>query len=363
MECEIQYIALYDLGEDLTYEEIEDKLAEVSQDDMVEYELEEEKGAPDYVNYPEPVIFQATPDFRWQDKTHKVKGKIFRSGELSLNVKIELEIDNLSELNQYLQQNSSLKQEVKHHCNEIYRQISSEFLVDVARSEHYKTGYSEIYPVYCINGTEYEDAAEFVQNNENKITALLTGRYQEENFSREEIDSVKSNTVRFFNTDCSIIHWNGSLLIDQRAEFSAIIYIMELVNKQFLTLKLYDRYIDNYLSDFMENVDKLLKMKILLHLPGLKNSISELTRIRVDIEKVTEMLDNYEKYLGKWYLARIYAQACEAFEINRWRNLLESRLDKVTEFYSMMEEEINRNRMLFLNVLTLMLFILWFVIG
>ena len=128
-------------------------------------------------------------------------------------------------------------------------------------------------------------------------------------------------------------------------------------------LKLYDRYIDNYLSDFMESIDRLLKMKLLLHLPGLKNSISELTRIRVDIEKVTEMLDNYEKYFGKWYLARIYAQACEAFEINRWRELMESRLEKVTEFYSMMEEEINRNRMLFLNVLTLMLFILWFVIG
>lgn len=363
MECKIQFIALYDLGKELTYKEIEKKLANIPQNALEEYDLEEEKGAPDYVSYPEPVIFQASPDFIWEEETHKVKGKIFRSGDLSFNVTLDLEIGNLAELNEFLLHNSSLKQEVKHHCNEIYRQISSEFLVDVTRNEHYKTGYSEIYPVYCITDTEFNDAEEFINNNENRVTALLTGKYREENFSNEEIENVKSNTVRFFNTDCSLIHWNGSLLIDERAEFSSIIFILELVNKQFLTLKLYDRYIDNYLSDFMESIDRLLKMKLLLHLPGLKNSISELTRIRVDIEKVTEMLDNYEKYFGKWYLARIYAQACEAFEINRWRELMESRLEKVTEFYSMMEEEINRNRMLFLNVLTLMLFILWFVIG
>ena len=363
MDIKIEYLIFYDLGSELSYEEIEGALEKIPGENVEEYSLDEEKETPDYIRYPEPVLFNPRPDFTRGDETYPVTGKIFKSGTLSLRVTVTLPDTSLDELNEFLAENRSLSEEIRHHCNEIHRQLKPHFPVDISRQEFYHSGQSEVYPVFCLSSTDFEDTARMVDQNSEEITALLNRRYRQRNFSGEQKEITLNNRVRFYNNDCSIIHWNGSLLIDNQGQFSSVLFILELVNIQFLNLMVYDDYVDNFLSDYMGRIDRFLKVRLLLHVPGLRNRISEITRLRVEIDRITEMLDNYEKYFGEWYLARIYTRACDAFEMERWRELLQSRLEKVTELYSMLEEEVNRSRMLFLNVLTLMLFILWFVIG
>ncbi len=362
MDVKIELFVFYELGGELTYEEIDAALENFSQRSSDEFMLEEDKGTPDYVRYPEPVIFRPASGFSRENNRHPVTGKIYKSGDLSLRITIDPGVDNLKELNEYMSENRSLKEEVRDHCRDIYRRLADEFSFDMTREEYYQRGMSEVYPVFCFRGFEKE-AEKLIEDKEREITALLNRQYRQRNFSREQIEATISDSISFYRHDCSVIHWNGSVLLNDGDRFSDVLLILELANIQFLKLKLYDDYINNYLSDYMDSIDRFLKFRLLLHVPGLRNKITEITRLKVELEKVTEILDNHEKYFGSWYLARIYSQACRVFEIDRWREVMEKRLEKVTELYSMLEEEVNRSRMLFLNVLTLMLFILWFVIG
>ena len=89
--------------------------------------------------------------------------------------------------------------------------------------------------------------------------------------------------------------------------------------------------------------------------------VKEIANLRVELEQIIDMMDNFEKYKGNWYLARLYYLANNAFQINRWKNLLEKRINKVNDLYNLVNSEINRKRMLFLNILMLLLFVLWFL--
>ena len=67
-------------------------------------------------------------------------------------------------------------------------------------------------------------------------------------------------------------------------------------------------------------------------------------------------MTNITKFVGDWYLARVYLAARERFHLDRWRQSVEQRLSQLDQFYSVVQSEVYERRMLWLEILIAVFF-------
>ena len=364
MNVTIQLFKFYDLGGPLSRLEIVNKLdnIEMSYGSLKRYQVETDKNEPDYINYPEPITFsiiQNTTDCI--EREYKIECKIYTYGALSLKTNLNVDVNDIDGLCNYIDKNNP-EDMVEDIFDQMYEDIFEKFKGRF-KGEYRPDNFTNLYPVYCLSETGCQDVSDIVENNKPEITSLLSGMYNKRDFSKTQIKNVMHVWTRFYQGDYSIVHWNATLAIDNDNDFSDLLFIIELANIQFLKLRAYDDYIDNYLSEYLDKSQNKFVHNFTIIFPGGGKMLSEITKMRVEIEQITDMMDNFEKFFGRWYLAKVYYLASSAFEITRWKNLIASRLDTVDEIYTMLHEEKNRKKMLLLNFLTFLLFVLWFVIG
>jgi hypothetical protein len=364
MKITIQLFKFYDLGGPLSRLEILNKIdkLEISYGSMSRYQVETGKNEPDYINYPEPISLSITRETTdYIESNQEFECKIYTYGALSLRANINIETEDINSLCNYIRQYSP-SDEIEDKFDKIFEEIFKVF--EGRLNQKYSAdNFTNLYPVYCISETDFPDVSNLITENRREITALLTGMYNRRDFSETQLENVMKVWTRFYESDYTVVNWNGTLAVDNKNDFSDLFFIIELANIQFLKLRSYDTYIDNYFSSYMALSQNTLIHKVDFLFPKDRRMLSEITKMRVEIEQITDIMDNFEKFFGKWYLAKIYYLASRAFEITRWRKLIASRLTTVEEIYTMLHEERNRKIMLLLNFLTFLLFILWFVIG
>ena len=362
MEFALNLFKFYNLGNPLERSEIIKKINKMNIEtkSMEKYHFDSDKGEPDYINYPEPISLHITKVTKKSEKIEIVV-KIFTYGVLTVKSELKPEIDDINELKKFYE-NESIISRVENLFDKLYNLFQQSFS-DNRKKEKYKSknNFSNLYPVYCISDTEYDNVKKLVDNNKKEIASLLLGLKDKSKFSEEQISNILKFNTRFYNKDYSIIHWNGTLAIDNEADYEDLLFIIEIANVQFIKLRAYDDYIGNYLADYLDLSKNRFKRGINFFNP-VSQMIKNISRIRVELEHITEIMDNFEKFFGKWYMAKIYYLASSSFEIPRWKKLIESRLDTVDDLYTMINNEKNRKKMLFLNFLTLLLFLLWFII-
>ncbi|GEM_PF-1918461 len=363
MEFTLNLFKFYDLGNPLERSEIIKIINKmnIKSSNMEKYHFDSDKGEPDYINYPEPITLYMTRKTK-KDEEIEIVTKIFNYGALTLKTELKPKIENIKDIKKFYEEEKIITR-IENLFDKIFNLFHQSFSQDNSQKEKYtsKQNFTNLYPVYCISETGYNNVKKLIDDNEDEIAGLLLGISDHNNFSEKQINNILKFNTRFYNKDYSIIHWNGTLAIDNEADYDDLLFIIEIANIQFIKLRAYDDYIGNYLSDYLDLSKNKFKRGINFLNPVSK-MIKNISRIRVELEHITEMMDNFEKFFGKWYMAKIYYLASSAFEIPRWKKIIESRLDTVDDLYTMINNEKNRKKMLFLNFLTLLLFVLWFFI-
>lgn len=362
MEFVLNLFKFYDLGKPLERSEIIKLInkTNIKTDNIEKYQFDSDKGEPDYINYPEPITLNITQKTK-KDEEIEIIAKIFNYGALTIKTELKPEVDDIDGLRKFYEEEEIINR-IENLFNRLFNLFHQSFSNN-SKKEKYtsKKNFTNLYPVYCISETDYKNVKKLVDDNREEIAGLLLGINDKSNFSEEQINNILKFNTRFYNKDYSIIHWNGTLAIDNEADYDDLLFIIEIANIQFIKLRAYDDYIGNYLSNYLDLSKNRFKRSINFFNPVSK-MIKNISRMRVELEHITEMMDNFEKFFGKWYMAKIYYLASGAFEIPRWKKIIESRLDTVDELYTMINNEKNRKKMLFLNFLTLLLFVLWFFI-
>ncbi|MGM0409948.1 MAG: hypothetical protein ACQEQF_04220 [Bacillota bacterium] len=361
MEISLNLFKFYDLAGPLTRSEIIENVNKMDLEsaNLERFQIDSKKGDPEYIQYPEPISFTLEKKLNEKERVDVIV-KIYSYGAISFKVNIKPEVENINELNNFYQNSAEIKK-IEEIFDKNYQLFYQQFSTKLKKKYYSKNNFTNLYPVYCISNTDYNDVKEVVENNREEVAKLLVGISTSGNYSEEQIENVLKYNTRFFKEDYSIIHWNGSLAISNEGNYKDLLYIIELANIQFVKLRSYDAYIDNYLSEYLDLSKKKLSKGIEFFNP-ISKTITNITKMRVEFEKITDMMDNFEKFFGKWYMAKIYYLASSSFEIPRWKKLIESRLETVDDLYTMINNERNRKKMLFLNFLMLLLFILWFFI-
>lgn len=353
MDIYLKVYKYYNLGLTLSKEEIVNKLREAGIKSLRTYDFDENLENPSFVSYPEPVEF----DYALKDINRRVNAKVYDYGAMSIMSEMKYEVNSLKEFYKTIK-NKNIKEEIEKEFDKVYQIVADKF--DAFEEEILNT-FNHLYSVYCIDHKGGLNKEELISENQNIIVSLLTDEYQDINFSSQQKEAVLKDNSSFLTNDYTVVHWNNALMVDKKENFFEKLFIIELANIQFVKLKTYDSLIDKYLNEYLSNQ----KRKKINFVPFIKNGssskVKEIANLRVELEKVIDMMDNFEKYKGNWYLARLYYLANNAFQINRWKNLIEKRINKVNDLYNLINSEINRKRMLFLNILMLLLFVLWFL--
>jgi hypothetical protein len=88
---------------------------------------------------------------------------------------------------------------------------------------------------------------------------------------------------------------------------------------------------------------------------GWGGILRDLRRLRADAARLSDEVSNISKFIGDWYLARVYQAARERFHLDGWRASLDHRLSQLDRMYGAMQADANDRRMLWLEVLIVLL--------
>ena len=283
--------------------------------------------------------------------------KVFDVGVLSISFEVAFDVPNLAALIPYHQltvDQVSLHQRVEDICREAAAGLRP-FMVkpaDDARSP-------EAYTVFCLetlDGDPGRPASEWVASRRKDLAQLLaeesTGAPLDPSQAAEMFRVAQSYSV----ADHTVIDWDAALVIDRSGYFDDVLYMIELANLQLEEFRLLDDRLDRFFHRAYGDLDRYFTHRRIFR--GPQKVMKSLRSIRMDVTKMSEEVTNITKYVGDWYLARVYLGCKDRFHLAHWESSVDQKLDQLDDLYSIVNAEMNNRRMLLLEAVIVALFLL-----
>ncbi len=78
----------------------------------------------------------------------------------------------------------------------------------------------------------------------------------------------------------------------------------------------------------------------------------------MDLSEATFQVDNISKLWGDWFLGKVYRACSRKFELESWRHTVADKMEDLSEIYQVAQAEFEGRRMLLLEVLVVLLFVI-----
>jgi hypothetical protein len=210
----------------------------------------------------------------------------------------------------------------------------------------------EAYTVFCLTELDGVSDANRWVSDERRAVAGLLAETPPERLSESQVNECLRVQRSFANTDVVVIDWDAALLVDLDGYVDDVLYVIELANLQLEEYRHMDLRLDRYLTGAYDDVQR--------HRFGLFGTYTKILRklrlFRVDVTRLNDEVSHIGKFLGDWYLARVYTGASERFYLDHWRTSIERRLDELDKLYNVVNSEISNRRLLWLEVAIVVFF-------
>jgi hypothetical protein len=209
----------------------------------------------------------------------------------------------------------------------------------------------ESYTVFCLTDLGGEaDAGRWVSGHRPEVAGVLTG-LDPAAVSDPQVNESLHHTLTLERTDAVVIDWDAALAIDLTGGTGEVLYVLEVANLQLQEWKVFDAALDRHLSRAYDHFARRPGVFSL----GWGRVLRDLRQLRADTARLTDEVSNTGKFVGDWYLARVYRAATERFHLDGWRASVDHRLSQLDRIYVAMQAEVNDRRMLVLEVLIVLL--------
>ena len=280
--------------------------------------------------------------------------KLLPIGAISITVTVPFEVNTLAELINYhdLQLDSRpLSTEVRELAERIYVELRHHLV----RPMEYLAD-EEAYTVFCIESASAlpgpDDRAEdWLQKHRGDVAALLTQEPDLEILSTQECAESTSRLLSYYQNDLVVIDWDAALVIDEPADFSETLFVMELANLQLAELEAYDRLLDRALERSYRDLRSRSMRK------G-REVVMQLREIRIDLARYSDQISNITKFLGDWHLARVYETIAARFHLGDWHRVVDEKLKTLDSLYQLLQHDRSNRWMLILEATIVLLFII-----
>lgn len=218
---------------------------------------------------------------------------------------------------------------------------------------------TEDYFVYAITGLDEPMTAEaMLEQHGDNIAALLRGEAQP--LSRQERDEVLRHRISYLADDLAVPAWNAAFVYDTEAGAQAAIEIFEFANSQLLEFRYYDDLLDSELTHIYDS----LQEPRWYHVFGRRyvQAARRLHAVYIDVNELTDKMENALKMVGDVYAARLYALAAARLGLDRWKQNVEEKLDTLDDIYRFTVEQTQMSRGHLLELTIILILVLELVL-
>lgn len=278
--------------------------------------------------------------------------KIFDVGAISISYEVAFEKASLAELVPYHQltiNNEPLGVEAERLAKQVADSIRSAMI-----KPNTERSVVEAYTAFCICEISGR-VTEWVTAHRAAIAGLLNEESEPGRLAAQQIDETLEHSLSYTRDDYAVIDWDAALIVDASGYVDDVLYMVELANMQLEEFRLLDDRLDRVFTLAYEDLERRSSV---FRLPfRLEKRLAFIHRTRMDITKMSEELSNITKFVGDWYLARVYLECKNRFHLAHWETSVDQKLRELDALYTLVHQDTNERRMLILELIVVALFI------
>lgn len=275
---------------------------------------------------------------------------IFEVGVVSLVFRVRFENADLNQLHEYHDPKLDDGQKLDELARNLSEQIGEELKPALVRPSH--RAEPEAYTVFCLTDPPCDgDLTRWLACERSRVAGLLSD-LPADRLSEMQMTEVLRQTWSLEKSDLLVIDWDAALVVDLAGPPDDVLYVLEVANLQLEEFRMMDQALDGALDRAYVDLER--RSLSLFRSPA--RVLRKLRWLRVDLTRLVDEVTNITKFVGDWYLARIYLAARERFHIDRWRQSVQHRLGELDQLYSVVRGEMFDRRMLWLEVLIVVFF-------
>ena len=202
---------------------------------------------------------------------------------------------------------------------------------------------------------EAPNAEEVLAQHGDDIAQLLRGERQ--TLSRQERDEVLRHRLSYLTDDLVIPAWNAAFVLDSDAGARATIEILEFANSQLLEFRYHDELLE---SEIARTYALLQRPRSLSWLVGRRytNAARELQSLVLDVNELTDRIENAVKVVGDIYSARLIGLAATRIGVESWKKAVEEKLKTLGEIYRFAVEQTGMSQANVLELVIVLILVL-----
>lgn len=280
-----------------------------------------------------------------------VRVHIYHVGVVSVRFRMPFEDKDVNGLlplhNPILDDGRSLGSAARAICDDVRRDLANALVQPVENPND-----PEAYTVFCLNGLGDINAASWLAGERGHVAGLLCG-LSPDRLSDSQITETLRLQWSLEKDDLVVIDWDAALVVESDEPSDDVMFVLEVANLQLEEFRMMDRSIDRYLDLAYEDLERRRTVRLF---GSTATVLRQLRRFRVDLTKLADEVTNITKFVGDWYLARVYLGARERFHLDRWRKSIDERLGQLDQLYSVVQSELFERRLLWLEIVMAVFF-------
>jgi hypothetical protein len=187
-------------------------------------------------------------------------------------------------------------------------------------------------------------------------------RLEDQVLSDQETAEAVRLTLRYGAKDLFVPDWAACVLLDDEAECSETLRVIELANLQLLEY----RHIDDRLDANLAQASLLIGRAAHSRLPfwkGQEAPLRVLGELKVEATGLFERTGNVLKLVGDPYLARVYRLLATRFHLREWERTIQHKLEVIEGVYQVVSDQTVAFRTEFMEVIVIVLIVVEILLG
>lgn len=355
MKGEVVFYRIYDIGASVDLDEIRRTV------DMpfLSGRLISERAAPRYARFAQPILVfldERKVESNLGPVTMTITVKLYGVGALAVIFRTPFEVTALRDLRPFATlriKGPEREETLDDYSARLVRRVVEDLVPFLHEAYDVKVD-PEPYTVYCVSVSE-TPVREIMDTRRREVTALLANDPRPDAISDEEVADTWRNWFSYYQDDLVVLEWDAALIMEPSATYEDTLTVFELANLQLLELRTYDAFLDKVVDKAYDDLEDLFARSSLLR--SGHDTVKELAEVRMDLAEASFQVDNISKLWGDWYLGKVYRACVRKFELDSWRRNVEEKMKDLSEIYEVAEAELEARRLLILELMVVLLFI------
>jgi hypothetical protein len=340
----------FDVANEITLEKIE----KIFGADPTESLLVCERLTPAFVQYRKAplLVYLGEVQLTIDSKTVKAdcRAKLYDFGVVSIifTVPINGSLAALSQLSSSVVANKTIRSAAEREMQRLREEVSL-----ALQRPHQHSDAWEDYAIFAVQEFHTPtDTRSLRETYSSEIAKILLAEVDE--LSETELSDAIRNPLSYYENELAFVDWNVAFIFDPRHSYD-VPDILEYAVIMLLELRTYDSLLDTTLEKAYQDLEGRAS---LLSLSPYSSTSDYLSQVKLGVSEVIEKTTNSLKLIGDIYLAKVYAAAAERFSLDNWEKSVREKLQTIESIYTELYERTMTRRLLVLEVLIVVLFVI-----